>query len=304
MTTPPSPHPEPAPLPSAAGADAPRSNPTWRTWAAAAAVTVVVVGVGITVINRGGEDNAAGVTTEQDDTGAGGDSDQGGVRGGGFGGGAAGEVTAIDDMTFTVESSDPTGATSTLTVRATSETTVSETVEGTLEDLSIGDPVVVMGEETDGGLEASSISEGEGTFGAGGRGGGPPDGFEPPGGGELPEGFEPPDGAEGSPPQGGFPGGGFTAGEILAIDGSTITIESGDGETTTVTVTDSTTVTVSEARSLDDIAVGDTIRATGDPDAESEDGVVTATSIQLGDLGLGRFGGRPGAAGGTDDETS
>ena len=49
------------------------------------------------------------------------------------------------------------------------------------------------------------------------------------------------------------------------------------------------------------IEVGDTIRATGDPDAEDEDGVVTATSIQLGDLGLGRFGGRPGAAGGTDE---
>jgi hypothetical protein len=305
MTTSPSPHERPSPPASPPDADAPRANPTWRAWAAAAAVTVVVVGVGISVMNRT-DGGAADVTTGEDDGGTGQDADQGGFRPGGFGGGATGEVTAIDDMTFTVETTDPSGTSRTVTVQATSDTTVSEAVEGNLGDLSTGDNVVVMGEETDGGVEASSVSETGGGLGAGGFGGEPPEGFEPPEDGELPEGFEPPDGAGGGPPQGGVPGGGITAGEIVEIDGSTIEVESADGETTTVTVTESTSVTVSEVRTLDDIEVGDTIRAASDSEAGRDDGVVTATSIQLGDLGLGGFGGggprgAPGTAPGTDD---
>jgi len=53
------------------------------------------------------------------------------------------------------------------------------------------------------------------------------------------------------------------------------------------TITEDTTVTVSEERSLEDLAEGDVIVAVG----ETDDDVLTATSIQLGDAGFGAFGG-------------
>ena len=77
-----------------------------------------------------------------------------------------------------------------------------------------------------------------------------------------------------------------TAGEITAIDADTVTLDV-DGESVTVTVVEDTTVIVTEERSLADLADGDVIVAVG----ETADDVLTATSIRLGDAGLGAFGG-------------
>ena len=66
---------------------------------------------------------------------------------------------------------------------------MTESVEGSLADLEVGDSVVAIGEDgEDGGIVATTISEGAGGFGQGT--GGPPGGFEPPADGE-PEGSSP-----------------------------------------------------------------------------------------------------------------
>jgi hypothetical protein len=57
-----------------------------------------------------------------------------------------------------------------------------------------------------------------------------------------------------------------------------------------VTVGSDTTVTVTEEGSVSDLAVGDTITATG----ESTDSGVTATTITEGGSGMGGFPGRRG----------
>ena len=139
-------------------------------------------------------------------------------------------------------------------------TTYTDTVDGTLSDLAVGDNVVVTGSTSGDQLAATAIVD-RGTLetggGFGGGGGAPngtlPEGFTPPDG-SVPAGFTPPGGtapAGGAPAGGrGGPGGGFTAGQIASIDGSTVTVTTRDGSTVKVTTDASTTVQVTKQIAL------------------------------------------------------
>ena len=110
---------------------------------------------------------------------------------------------------------------------------------------------------------------------------GPPSTWSPPDGGD--------DGPVGPGGVRGFP----TAGEITSIDGDTLTVETDDGEAVTVRLTDDTAVSVTQDLSVDDLEEGDEVRVMG----ETDDDVVTAAVIQVGDAGFtGPMGGPPGVA--------
>jgi hypothetical protein len=268
-----------------------------RAWIAAGALAALVGVVGVVLMSRAGDD--ADAATDEPAA----DSATGFGPAGAGGRGAFGEVTAIDGSTLTVESGDPSGSTTTLSVEASAETVITESVDGTVADLAAGDSVVVVGEETETGVAATSLVEGGGAglgFGGGPPGGGgtPPDGdlpedFEPPADAQPPASGEIPDGAEPGDRPGGAPTGGFTAGEIVSIDDTGLTVETDEGEQVQVTVSSNTTVTVTVERTLADIAVGDTISASGETDGS----VVTAETIRIGAGGLPGAGGFPGARG-------
>jgi hypothetical protein len=91
-------------------------------------------------------------------------------------------------------------------------------------------------------------------------------------GGQAPtEGMEPPEGMEILNR--------ITMGEITAIDGDRITLETPFDEEIVVTVADDTEVKVTEEISIDDLEEGDEIRVVGD----REDDVVSADSVRRGD---------------------
>ena len=71
----------------------------------------------------------------------------------------------------------------------------------------------------------------------------------------------------------------ITMGEITAIDGDRITVETPFDEEIVVTVADDTEVKVTEEISIDDLEEGDEIRVVGD----REDDVVSADSVRRGD---------------------
>lgn len=285
------------------------TRPAWLSWVIASAVTLVtVVGVMLVLDRFGGSDATASNEATAQSRGSGqaqgqGPGGQGGGPGAGFGGfGTFGEVTGIDGDTLTVATQGRDGASGTATVVTSSETTVSETVDGTLADIIVGDTVVVIGEQTDDGITAQSINVGGGAMSGGFPGGGfPGGGGGGPGGGiptDLPTDI-PTDMPTGMPtngmrPQGG-PGGGFTAGEVVAVTDASLTLQTEDGETVEVTAASDVTVRVTEDRAVSDIEVGDTISAMG----ETVDDQIQATSITIGELGfgggMGGFGRRPGA---------
>lgn len=293
--------PEPPSIP-ASDSDA-RSNgpdrPSWLSWVIASAVAAVVVIAGVFFISRSDEGSEVVAAGTSEEVTSGSDQPQQGPAGPGreFGSGGSGEVTAVDGDTLTIEAVDPDGATAAMTIRTSGDTVVSEMVDGTVGDLSVGDDVVVMGEESESGVTARSISVGGGGFGGAGGpngGGGPPEGFESPEDFEPPEGFEPP--TDGERPPGG--GGGVAVGELVAIDSATMTLQTDEGETVIVELAEDVTVRITEARSVSDIEVGDTIRAVGDTEGDE----IQATEIVIGDLafgpgGRGGFGGRPGTEG-------
>ena len=265
-----------------------------RTWVAAGAVAALVVVVGVVMMGGGGggEADTAGMPTGNDEADAAGFGPAGAP-----GRGAFGEVTAVAGTTLTVESTDGSGSTTTLSVEATADTVITESLEGTVADLAVGDSVVVIGEDTEAGVATTSVVEGGTALGFGGGGpgaggalpeGAAPEGFEPPADAQPPAEGEMPDGTDAGDRPKGAPPGGFTAGDIVATDASGLTVETEDGDQVQVTLSSSATVTVSVERSLADIAVGDTIRASGETDGS----VVTAEAIQIG------TGGMPGAGGG------
>ena len=91
------------------------------------------------------------------------DPSQGGGPGGGQGVPTAGEITAIDDGSVTV---DVDGESVMVTV--TEDTTVIVTEERSLADLAEGDDIVAVGETTDDVLTATSIRLGDAGFGRSG----------------------------------------------------------------------------------------------------------------------------------------
>ncbi|MFY0406198.1 DUF5666 domain-containing protein [Solicola sp. PLA-1-18] len=131
-----------------------------RIGAAAAAAVLLLGGfVGGYVVN-GATGSAAASTSAQ--AGQGGPGGSGGGPGG-SGSMTSGTITAVDGDTVTLETTDG----STVTVTTDSDTTVTTSTEGTVSDLAAGDTVQVQGEESDGSVTATSISEGTGAMGGG-----------------------------------------------------------------------------------------------------------------------------------------
>jgi len=88
-------------------------------------------------------------------------------------------------------------------------------------------------------------------------------------------------------------GGGFTAGEILAKDATSITLKLMDGGSKIVFLSDATTVNKSAQGTKDDLTVGTQVTVIGQA---GTDGSVTATYVQIGG-GFGvRQAGAPGDA--------
>lgn len=305
------------PEPIDLGADPAPATPasSGRSWAIAGGAAVAMVAIGVAAMGLLGGDESA---TEADTTSSSvavddvsGDTADDTRGGPGFGGGVFGTLTEIEGASFIVDVTDRSGDSTTTRVVVTDETIFTETQDGTLDGVQVGDHVLVTGETADDGtVSAASLADNnnrELTFG-GGNGGGPPDGFEPPEGFDPPEGFEPPaDGAvpdDFQPPEGGLPGGGpggggpgglggVTVGEVTSVDGSTIVIQPTDGQPVTVTVSGETTITETVEVSIAALEVGDTVQVTGDADGDR----VVAETVQVGATrGFGAAGG-PGAGG-------
>jgi hypothetical protein len=107
-------------------------------------------------------------------------------------------------------------------------------------------------------------------------------------------------GTGGTAPDGATGGmGGFTSGTIVSVEGTTIVLETSDGEQVTVNTSDDTSVTTAEESDVASLATGDTLTVVGEAD---DAGDVTASTITEGaTTGFGGMGGGPQS--GTDDST-
>jgi hypothetical protein len=264
---------------------------------AAALAAVAAIGVGVLVTRDDGSTPAA-TAAESNANGF----PPGGQGPGGFGGGTGGTISEIDAdaSTLVVKTSDG----DSVEVTANDDTTISETVEGSVDDLAVDDNVVVVGSAGDDGTIAADTIVAGGDGGLLGRGGPGGDGQRPqapeggfpeggfPGGGTPPDRFD--------PYQGGGPGG-FTSGTVASIDDGTLTVTTADGETVKVTVSSDTTVQVQHELSFDDLATGDEVTVIGQ---SGDDGSVDAVTIRKGDGGFGFGGGGfPGGGNGGSDGT-
>lgn len=100
--------------------------------------------------------------------------------------------------------------------------------------------------------------------------------------------------ASGQTPSSGFNGsrpttdrfGGGIRGEIISIEGDTLTVSLPDGGSKLILVSDSTTITTASTGTIDDLKPNDTVMAFGQT---NDDGSLSADSINAG----GRFGPQP-----------
>lgn len=84
---------------------------------------------------------------------------------------------------------------------------------------------------------------------------------------------------------------GVAFGQIEAIDGNTLTIHDRNDNPIKVEVADTTLIEKSASVSVSDLAVGDTVIVSGNP---NDDGGITARSVQVAPAGR-FFGGNPGS---------
>lgn len=210
--------------------------------------------------------------------------------------GANGEVVAFDGSTAQVRNE----STGQVAVTWTDDTVFTATVDGSVDDIEVGDCVVARRADEESAEPAESVQVTDPIDGscvaAGGFGGreGPGRGMPGPGSGvpERPEGAP-----SGRPGMGGErPGlGTMVMGEVTAVDARSVTIEAvsfaappteGEPETApatetrTVAVDDTTAVTTTGDADADAVAVGVCVRATGETD---DVGAVTAETIAVSD---------------------
>jgi hypothetical protein len=283
----------------------PAKKSPMKSWVAAGIVAAAFAGGAILAVtltghHGGSSDNAVRISSTDNGGNASGNdpngSQNGGANGGQFarrfaGRGAAGTITAIDGKTLTLETRDFSGDTGTTKVVTTDDTKFTEMVDGKVSDIKVGDNVLVTTDDTTGAASVTAtniVDNGDqqaGFFRQ--RSGAAPDGQAPP------DGQVPPDGQNGTGPGfRNFGNGGFRAGEVTSVDGSTITIKTVQGDTVTVATNADTKISVTKEISLKDLKVGDTVRAEG----TTNDGTVTADSVRKGELG-GFRGAFPGGRG-------
>jgi hypothetical protein len=268
----------------------PAHKPVWKSWVAAGVVAAAFVGGGIvavTIAGHGKDSPAVQTASATQQTPTYGGPNGNGPFNGRFGGrGAQGKITAIKGTTLTIDSTDFSGASTTMTVTTNADTKVTETVAGSVSDIAVGDNVLVVGESTDAAVTATSIVDnGDQTLAFRNRTDGQTPDTSNGSGTATPPSF--PDDGQGGQGGPGFSGpggrGGFTAGAVTSVDGSTITIRTIAGDTVTVTTTADTKVSVTKTIKLADLAVGDTVRVNGTTTGTT----VAADSIEKGELGFG-----------------
>ena len=259
--------------------------------------------------------------------------------GGGRTPGVSGEVAAVDGTTAQVQDGESQTA-----VSWSDATTITVTVDGSLDDVAVGSCVLAVTGALPGADDASEeagdaaatrvvvSSPVDGACTAGFGGGAGPGGF---GDGERPDGAptdvptdrpsdlptDVPDGAptdmpsggpgDGAGASGGFGGfGGLTSGEVTAVDGTTITVSttSPDGTSATedVLVDHATAYAVEQDGTAADVVVGQCVTAQGETD---DSGALAATTLAVsapGDDGctVAGRGGFPGGPGRGDDAGS
>jgi len=270
--------------------------------------TAAIAALALTLSGCGGSDDSTDTNAAQQ---------SGQQTGGGWGGspGGSGKVVEVDGTTAQVQSQSGQVA-----VTWSDDTTFSQQVSGSLDDVTVGSCVMVQpadansdADSTDaitaGTVRIVAAQDGECSMGSGSGGGGPrPDGA--PQDGERPEGAptDMPDGR--TPPTGGGRGGFGTVGEVTDVTASGFVVEAAqmadsdrdDDESTSVTVTvdaDTSYTTTAEATAAD-VTVGVCITSRGKAD---DTGAIAATTISVSDavdgectsgFGMGGPGGRQG----------
>ncbi len=260
-------------------------NPA-RTWMIAGVASLAVLGAGVFGVKAFARNDNADANTLN----ASANSPAGSATVRQFGN--AGKITHIDGDSFTLQTTDFSGNTSTVKVSTDGKTKFRETVKGAVADLKVGQTIIANGTTADGVLTADRISQademrrlrnnmkGEGTDG--------PRQFS---GGQAPPMIQNGQTPSGSVSAGGPPADGtFAGGKITKIDGDTITISDNDGTSKTIKVTGSTTVMVTKTIKLSDLKVGDDVRVGGDTNS----GVLQADTVTRGDGGGGFFRSGPG----------
>jgi hypothetical protein len=213
-----------------------------------------------------------GTATDNPDSAAqaGGAPNGGQGAGGGRFPGASGTVAAVSGSTAQVQS-DQSGQ---VAVSWTKDTTFTQQVDATLEDVTAGSCVMVTTAEDGDAATAVRITRANDDDSCGFGGG--------PGAGERPEGA-PSDMPSGAP--GGMRGELGTIGEVTAVSATGFTVSatqpgSEDPTDVSVTVGDDTTYTTQAKAQASAVAVGTCVTARGDSD---DTGAVAATTISVSD---------------------
>ncbi len=313
----------------------PAKGPSWKTWVAVAGTAAVVGAAAVFGISAAtSSDSSNPAVSTQADGNATGQVPGGGAgygqngQGRGFAGrGGFGTISEISGSSFSIKGQND----ETTKVKTSSDTKVTISSTGSIDDIKVGDTVSVVGSGSGTEISATTVndegrvSSDDAAGGPGGafRNGTPPEGMTPPDGANgngppagmtPPEGMTPPDGSTGNggPPNGGqFPGGAdgstMTRGVVKSVGDGTFTVTGINDTVVTVTVGSDAKVTIAKEASVSDLKVGDTVMVIG----ETSDATITATRIREGaTLGGGFFNGSrngpPGAPnqGGSGSSTS
>ncbi|MGO1315500.1 MAG: hypothetical protein ACTMIR_00450 [Cellulomonadaceae bacterium] len=204
------------------------------------------------------------------------------------GGGLRGEIAAVSGDVAQVQDGESQTA-----VSWSADTEFTLAVTGGLEDVTVGSCVLASG-GTDAAATTVVVSEPvDGECASAGFMPGGGGGFAPGDGGERPEGDAPTDAPSGEPQErptdsseqaGQGPGGSMVVGQVLVVDGTSVTVAavSDTEQETTLEVDDTTTVTVQRAGSAQDVEVGRCASAQGEQDGS---GAMAATVMTLSDAG-------------------